>query len=439
MAHQADHDPPVLSRGRLLLLSLQRSGGHFVVVLVIVRIPVLILVLLPRSLSRGRLGLGLLGGILRGGRRSFRSRLRFFHRHPLTLSGESRAHAEQRVGSNAEFPRRLHASAGRFIVRDVLGVGFGRVRVRVGSRVVLVVAEQEQVRIRQFRVQSALPLRDFLPGAARRTLRGHAYAPPHLLLPAHPAAAVLGREPHHVVHTRQRGEEVLAPLLRRPPRDGVHLVQHEHEGFAEPPGDVGVQRGRGVQQRVPRVHDEHGHVSPLEDAPQLAPHLDVLLKRGRVPLALLPQPRLHAGDPPDERLALAGVEFTALELVVPLWPGGHQGHRTAGQVKVGATHLLKRGGIRAKRAPRVPYPALDVVLGLTRENGRRRAPVRPLLALALLLRRPGVGALEAEGLDGEHGGGHPLARVDATVALVGDLRGLAYAARLVTLLALLHL
>ena len=55
-----------------------------------------------------------------------------------------------------------------------------------------------------------------------------------------------------------------------------------------------------------RVDDEDRDVGSLEDAPQLAPHLDVLLEGGGVAAAGLDEPALHGGDPADERLALAG-------------------------------------------------------------------------------------------------------------------------------------
>ena len=129
MTHEADHDPPVLSRGGLLLLSLKRRRDDLIVVAIVVIVAVLIVaVFLPRLVLQRSLRLQFLSRVLSRGGGGFESRLRLSHRDPLTLRRERIAHPEQRVGSHAKLPRTGFDAIGCFIAR-CLGVGLGSVRI----------------------------------------------------------------------------------------------------------------------------------------------------------------------------------------------------------------------------------------------------------------------------------------------------------------------
>jgi hypothetical protein len=86
-------------------------------------------------------------------------------------------------------------------------------------------------------------------------------------------------------------------------RDQVDLGEHDHQPEAQRPRHVVVQRGRHVQQRVAHVSDDGHDVGALERAPELPPHLEVVLE-GRDPAGVGAAARVHLGQPRREALLL---------------------------------------------------------------------------------------------------------------------------------------
>ena len=370
MAHQADHHPPVLRASALLRLRLECRSRRVVerAVIGVVGDFEIVARVAADGVAQSGFRLERLGGVLRRRRRRLRGRARGPGDHALALRRELAAHLQER---DVPDPKRLTPVVVRLAARFSLVrfLVFLLLRTR-RKRFLLVVARRRRPRRprRPRRLKRPLARADgaadraaFARDRAERKRVRDAGDAPRCALASGAAAAVLAGEADDGVHARQRGEQVLRPRLRSRARYGVHLVQHEHERLLEPPGDVRVQRGWRVQQRVPGVDHQDGDVGAFEDAPELAPHLDVLLKRRRVSFAGLDEPSLDRGDPAHERLALAAVQPAALELVVPLGPSGHQGHGAAREVERGGGHLRKRHGVREERPARVAHATFDVV------------------------------------------------------------------------------
>mmetsp|Transcript_27163 Transcript_27163/g.69135 ORF Transcript_27163/g.69135 Transcript_27163/m.69135 type:complete len:511 (+) Transcript_27163:2798-4330(+) len=190
---------------------------------------------------------------------------------------------------------------------------------------------------------------------ARRRL-GDALQPPparHLLPQLVPVLAALGglrlerglillhsvRRPERVAHAGLL--KVVGPLPAHGLGQQVGLVEQQQRVL----GGVQLVRVRlqvltPVQQRVARVHHLHHDVRPLQHAPQLPPHLQVLLKRRQAqPLALLDGGQLA---PPDDKPgALLRVQLVGRRGLVP--------RRAARQLEAVPVALLG-GGALLRRA-----------------------------------------------------------------------------------------
>mmetsp|Transcript_22344 Transcript_22344/g.71449 ORF Transcript_22344/g.71449 Transcript_22344/m.71449 type:complete len:307 (-) Transcript_22344:1630-2550(-) len=83
----------------------------------------------------------------------------------------------------------------------------------------------------------------------------------------------------HDAHAREHALEVAAPVAHMLRVHKVDFGQADYQGDAQHAANVVVQRHRKVQQGVAHVRDDKHHRALLTGAPELAPHLEVVLER----------------------------------------------------------------------------------------------------------------------------------------------------------------
>mmetsp|Transcript_20804 Transcript_20804/g.35732 ORF Transcript_20804/g.35732 Transcript_20804/m.35732 type:complete len:289 (+) Transcript_20804:862-1728(+) len=96
------------------------------------------------------------------------------------------------------------------------------------------------------------------------------------------------RREEGALQARVVASKVALPVAQHAPRHQVTLVEDEEHGLGKVMHDVRVQRRGEMQERTTRIDHVQQDVTSLAHAPQLAPHLEVVLEVVQFPDAVCP-------------------------------------------------------------------------------------------------------------------------------------------------------
>ena len=337
--------------------------------------------------------------LLRGDERVHRGRLA-----DVRVAHHSYAHAAVAAPEPRAFARRLlrpalqhleELFAGQDVLpgarsaaqRDGFELLLGSRRVGVGTRIVFVGVVSAFVAGQPSQVVRQVPERR----RPLRLLRGPSFLHPRRLR-VHRLRRGLGGPPQVADSSLIK---VIAPRPAKLRREQVRLVEEQQRSLGGVDlGDVRLEVGAPVEQRVPRVHHLHHDVGPLAHAPQLSPNLEVLLE-GRERQALVLLDRGERAAPLEEGGLLVAVQLVDGHVLGPRRAPGNLERVGVQGLRVGSS-LGLRGGVR--RGVRILGDAIG-------DAGR--------VAAAGHGQHPGLGPFGGEIPVGEIGEGEELVHVVA--------------------------